>query len=330
MTTRCLLVSTLFAGSLAGAAVFAQQATPSRAPATDLDALMERAVAHRDQNWKKISQYVLDEREDVEVRGPGDALMLGDHREYTWFVRDGFFVRSPVRANGVMIGEPDRLAYEQRWLKQERGRQAARDRQTALNAPSPSPAEPAVPADPAATSGDLGVFLQQTREPRFVSAGYFLEFDFEPGNYYLAGRETLNGKPVLRIEYYPTNLFDDRRNRRAQNRDQDRNPRQEEIQRQLNKTALVTLWVEPSSAEIMKATFDNLGLDFIPGGWLLRFTDVRATVEMIEPFPDIWLPSTVNMRLSVTLATGTYNMKYNLTYHNYKQADVKSTLRPRP
>lgn len=251
--------------------------------------------------------------------------MLGDHREYTWFIRDRFFVRSPVRANGVAIGEPDRLAYEQRWLKQEQGRQAARDRQAARNGTSPAPA----PADPAGSAGDMSAFLQQTREPRFISAGYFLEFDFEPGNYYLAGRETLNGKPVLRVEYYPTNLFDDRRNRRAQNRDQDRNPKQDEIQRQMNKTALVTLWVDPSSAEILKSAFDNLGLDFIPGGWLLRFTDFRATIEMIEPFPDVWLPSTLDMRLAVTLATGVYNMKYNLTYHDYKQADVKSTLRPR-
>ena len=323
MSTPRLLAPAFFAACLvAGTGTFAQQPAAPRGPATDLDALMERALAHRDTNWKKLDQYVLDEREDVEARGPGDALVLGDHREYTWFIRDKFFVRSPVRANGITISEPDRLAYEERWLKQERGRQAARDRRNGA-----SPDQAAV--DPAANA-DLGAFLQQTREPRFISAGYFLEFNFEPGNYYLAGRETLNGKPLLRVEYYPTNLFDDRRNRRAQNRDQDRNPKQDEIQRQMNKTALVTLWVDPASAEIVKYTFDNLGLDFIPGGWLLRFTDLHATIDMIEPFSNVWLPGTVDMRLAVTLATGTYNVKYNLTYHNYKQADVKTTLRPKP
>jgi hypothetical protein len=335
MTTRPLFASTILAAGLATATLFAQ--TGPQRPATDLDALMERAIAHRDQNWRKLSQYVLDEREDVEVRGPGGALALGDHREYTWFVRDGFFVRSPVRANGVTISEPDRLVYEQRWLKQEQGRQAARDRQAAergskVTTPAANTADTTDPAadSSAAQSGDLGSLLQQTREPRFVSAGYFLEFDFEPGNYYLAGRETLNGKPVLRVEYYPTNLFDDRRNRRAQNRDQDRNPRQDELQRQMNKTAMITLWVDPSSAEIMKGTFDNLGLDFIPGGWLLSVTDMRATIDMIEPFPGIWLPGALDMRLAVTLATGAYNLQYNLTYHNYKQAAVKATIRPRP
>ena len=45
--------------------------------------------------------------------------------------------------------------------------------------------------------------------PRFVSEAYFMDFKFEPGNYYLAGREKLEGQEVLRIEYYPTQLFND-------------------------------------------------------------------------------------------------------------------------
>ena len=45
--------------------------------------------------------------------------------------------------------------------------------------------------------------------PRFVSEAYFMDFKFEPGNYYLAGREQLEGQQVLRIEYYPTRMFND-------------------------------------------------------------------------------------------------------------------------
>ena len=312
-------------GLSAGASAQQPRPASSAPPATDLDALMERALARRDENWKKLDQYVLDESENMEVRGPGNALMFGDHREYTWFVREGFFVRSPVRANGVTIGEPDRLTYEQRWLRQERGRQAARDRERAARG-----APPATPPAQTSETGDISAFLQQTREPRFISAGYFLEFDFEPGNYYLAGRELLNGRQVLRIEYYPTTLFDERRNRRAQNRDQDSNSRQEEVRRQMNKTALVTLWVEPGSAEIVKYTFDNLGLDFIPGGWLVRFTDMRATIDMLEPFPGVWLPGSVDVNVALALATGAYTLRYRLNYHGYKQAAVKATIIPRP
>lgn len=62
---------------------------------------MSRVLATRDENWKKLRQYVLDERERVEVVGPGGARLWGDEREYTWFIREGVFTRSPVRANGV-------------------------------------------------------------------------------------------------------------------------------------------------------------------------------------------------------------------------------------
>ena len=45
--------------------------------------------------------------------------------------------------------------------------------------------------------------------PRFVSEAYFMDFKFEAGNYYLAGREQLDGHQVLRVEYYPTHMFND-------------------------------------------------------------------------------------------------------------------------
>ena len=46
-------------------------------------------------------------------------------------------------------------------------------------------------------------------EPRFISEAYFMKFPFEPGNYYLAGRETIDGRPVVKVEYYPSRLFSD-------------------------------------------------------------------------------------------------------------------------
>ncbi len=58
--------------------------------------------------------------------------------------------------------------------------------------------------DPAAPSGATPI-----PTPRFVSEAYFMDFKFEPGNYYLAGREQLDGQQVLRIEYYPKRMFND-------------------------------------------------------------------------------------------------------------------------
>ena len=79
---------------------------------TDLDAFMQQVLAQRDSNWKKLQQYVLDEREQIDLRGPSGAPLWGERRDYTWYIRDGFFVRSPVRVNGAAVGEPDRLKYE--------------------------------------------------------------------------------------------------------------------------------------------------------------------------------------------------------------------------
>ena len=39
--------------------------------------------------------------------------VYGFEREYLWFPREGFFIRSPLRANGVAIAEPERRAAEE-------------------------------------------------------------------------------------------------------------------------------------------------------------------------------------------------------------------------
>jgi hypothetical protein len=80
----------------------AQLAAPA---ANDLDAFMRQVLAKRDDNWKKLQQYVLDEKEAVDLRGPGKVPIWGDRREFTWYIRNGFFVRSPLKFNGVGGGE---------------------------------------------------------------------------------------------------------------------------------------------------------------------------------------------------------------------------------
>src|SRR6188474_344876 len=70
---------------------------------SDLDAFMEKVLARRDDNWKKLQQYVLEEKEGFDLTGPGRFPLWGMRREYSWFIRDGIFVRSPVSADGVKL-----------------------------------------------------------------------------------------------------------------------------------------------------------------------------------------------------------------------------------
>src|SRR5437764_15404118 len=103
-------------GSVPPARAQARPFDSAQARVNDLDSFMQQVLARRDDNWKKLKQYVLDEKERAELRGPSEALIWGQQREYTWYVREGYFIRSPVRFNGVAISETNRQKAEDAFL----------------------------------------------------------------------------------------------------------------------------------------------------------------------------------------------------------------------
>src|SRR5207247_2340652 len=90
-----------------------------------------------------------------------------------------------------------------------------------------------------------------------------------------------------------------RRARRAAPQSRDRDAA---VERMLNKVSLVTIWVEPSSYQIVQYTFDNVNLEFLPAAWLVHMDSAKAVMTMSQPMPDVWLPRDVTMRVSGTLA----------------------------
>ena len=252
---------------------------------SDLDAFMGRVLAARDTNWTKLQQFILEERETLQVLGPGGARLFGRQRDYQWFLRDGIFVRSPLRADGVAIAERERVDEEADWIRRERRR--------------------------------------NRQEPRFVSAAYFLRFTFDPGQYALAGREPLDGREVLRIEYYPTKMFLEGRlrpNRELRKRD-------DQVEEKLNKGSLVTLWIDPATHQILQYEFDNVDMEFLPARFLMRMDAMRATMRMAQPFEGVWLPTSIAIRVEGTVATGAVNASYDVEYYDYKLADVKAEIK---
>ena len=164
------------------------------------------------------------------------------------------------------------------------------------------------------------VLLDSARlEPRFISESYFMEFTFEPGNYYFVGRETLAGREVVKIEYYPTDLFDDRP-------DSNDSELEARIDRSFNKTTLITLWIDPEAYQIVKYTFDNIGLDFLPGRWLLRVDDIGASMEMGQPIGDVWLPLRVTVSGRVTTALGDLAIAFRRDFFDYREAETGGRL----
>ena len=87
----------------------------------------------------------------------------------------------------------------------------------------------------------------------------------------------------------------------------------------MNKTAMVTLWVDPAEHQIVKYTFDNVWMDFLPGAWLVRVDDIHASMTMGQPFPGIWLPREMNVHAGVTVAIGSFEASYDAAFADYKR-----------
>jgi hypothetical protein len=303
---------------------------------TDLDAFMEKVLARRDDNWKKLQQYVLDEKEAVDLTGPGRFPLWGMRREYTWFIRDGIFVRSPVTADGVKLSDADRKKAEEKWIHRQQSREANAKRRAEkrANGEAVDPKSTTVsispkgvdvsssddqppPDQPTITNTDD--LLKQMREPEFVSSAYFLKFRFEKGHYALAGRDKIGDVQALKIEYYPeTGLFKEGRTK-PDKKVKDEDAR---VEAQMNKVSMVTLWVEPKTYQILQYTFDNIDMDFLPGRALVRVDDLKATMQMAQPFPNIWLPKGIEMHFGMMLAVGAVDATYRVDYLNYKEAAV--------
>ena len=284
------------------------------APATDLDAFMSRVLEHRDDNWKKLQQYVLEERETIQLTGPGATPLYGMKRESAWFPReDGTFIKSPLRINGVTIGEADRRKAEAQFLRIQElreKRRAEREKQARTDTD--------VGATPLTEDG-----VRQALEPGFVSAAYFLQFKFESGHYALAGRETLEGRDVLKIEYYPSKLFNEGRTRP----NKEIRKRGVEIEAKMNKSAQVTLWIDQAERQILKYDFANIDLDFLPGRTMVRIDGMNAAMEMGQPFPSVWLPRSIRIGFDLTTALGEIDGRYAVDYHDYKLATVATKVR---
>ena len=329
----------------------AAEAQRAPQPASELDAFMQKVLERREFNQQTLRQYILDETEAFEILGPGRWPLYRTKREFTWYLRDGIHVRSPLEFNGVSIGPEERDRYERNWVERERQRVERKKKQEEEKAKGKDSAsndekkdekkgekkgekkedkeEKKSGGEGSISIGPQGVDVGLPgvpAEPRFVSEAYFMDFKFEPGNYYLAGREQIEGKDVLRLEYYPEKMFDDddAPDKRARDKEQEYEDR---INRRMNKTALITLWVDAAEHQIVKYTFDNVWLDFLPAAWLVRVDDIRASMTMGQPFPGVWLPRNINIHAGVTLANGSYEAGYARAFSDYREADVKSNIR---
>ncbi len=306
-----------------GAACLAAALVATPSAQSDLDALMVRVLERRDDNWKKLQQYTLNEHQTLQITALAGLRIYGFEREYLWFPREGFFVRSPLRADGVTISEEKRREAEARWLRRSQQREqrlaGKREKTSAQDAGDdrgPTPGDLALPAF-------VEDIVRQSFEPEFIESANFLRFKFDQGQYAIAGRESMLDREVLKIEYYPTLLFRENRTRQTDRTDRRRDKGDvSRFEDQMNKVSLVTLWVDPAAHQILRYEFENIDMDFLPAPSLLRLDGMRATMQMGEPFPNVWLPASVRLRFRMKLAAGPFEGRYEIQYRDYRLPTV--------
>src|SRR6185436_6875700 len=254
-------------------------------------------------------------------------------RDYSWFIKDGYFIRSPLKVNGVAVPDADRRKAEDAYLHrvQEREKRRASGEPQKGSVSVGSDGFAIEHGEPAAVPADLDGLLKQTRQPDFIQSAYFLRFKFEEGKYAFVGREKFLDQDVLKIEYYPTRLFSHEQDVQRKKTEKKTNSREDDmeatIERMMNKVSLVTIWVEPKASQIVKYTFDNVNFDFLPAAWFVRVNDLKASMTMSQAFKDVWLPREVDMYFEAMLAIGAFDVRYHIDYHDYRQAS--STFRIR-
>jgi len=45
-----------------------------------------------------------------------------------------------------------------------------------------------------------------------------------------------------------------------------------------------------------------------------------------QPFPEVWLPTSLEIDLAMTLAIGQFDVRYGLDYHDYRVPSVTSKV----
>lgn len=311
---RLLAVGAALASVPAAAGPSEPAAPPPAAagqPGNEIDRFMARVIENRDASWRRLGDFVLREVETLAVEGPTELPIAGFRREYEWYVRDDVVVRSPRRFDGVDIGEAERREYEADWLRRRERREASRREEAA---------EAAASAVPGSGGGETASADAGPLAPEFMAdAYYFMEFEFEPGNYYLAGYETLAGREVVKIEYYPADFFGEG-DLVGDDPDPDDLETERRIRQGFAKTSLVTLWIDPEVHEVVRYTFENSGLDFLPGRWLVRVDGWRASIEMTQPVGGVRLPRRMTLAGRATVALGTFEVRFTRDYTDYREA----------
>ena len=279
MMLNKFLLGTMFAILLATDVAVSQDEPPATNPVmNDLDEFMAKVMQKRRVDAENLRDYVFSEREVLDIKeGPKIAALGSFRREYVWFVRDDYLVRSPVRIDGVKVSAKEQASAEEKWIKEQK---------------------------------------RQKKKENSLDRESFFGFKFEPGRYLYAGEQQFEGRKAVVVEYYPQMNDGDKRNKKDKN----------DFGGLFEKSFLITMLISPEEYQILKITFDNVGLEFLPFRWLIRMNDIKASMVMDKPKGEIWLPREISAYGSVSTAGMDLSVNYSREFHSYAKSDVRVKL----
>ena len=266
---------------------------------------MAKVLEKREIDWDRLHNYVFREKEELELRGFDSAPMESWRREYLWLVRDGYLVRSPVKANGVALSAEEQAKAEREWIESQKAK-----KHNALE-----------------REAFFGFKFQPGR--------YLLA-----GKKKVDGHDAL-----IVEYYPKISELDDDDGGKSSSKDGGQKPEQKSkankkdeenedyYERMFEKTLVVTMVVLPEENQILQMGFDNIRLDFLPARWLVRLDNVKADLTMHKPFENVWLPQAIHASGAVTTANGSMTVRYLREFYDYKKTDVKVRFwyeKPRP
>ena len=292
--SKIILFSTMFAILLITSNAVSQNEQPSAKPAmNDLDEFMAKVMQKRWADAENLREYVFNEREALNVEiDTKIASQWSYRREYLWFVRDDYLVRSPVLIDGVKVSAKEKSAAEEEWINGQKRREKSKNQNG---------------IDYQALFG-----LENENSLDFQA---FFGFEFEPGRYLYGGERQFEGRTALLVEYYP----------RMSDGKNGNNTKNDHINGLFEKTYLVTMLISPDDHQILKITFDNVGLEFLPVRWIVRMNDIKASMVMDKTKIGIWLPREISAYGSISTAGADLSISYSREFYEYakSQVDVK-------
>ncbi len=166
---------------------------------------------------------------------------------------------------------------------------------------------------------------ERRKKKQPLSRENFFGFKFEPGNYFLVGKAEFERRQALIVEYYPQHLFEDEED--VGDKKEEDEAAERDFEQSFEKTSRVRLWILPDEHQIVKMTFDNVGLEFLPYRWLVRIDDISASLIMDKPISNVWLPREITASGKVSTAAASLSVKYERKFFDYREADVKVRMK---